>query len=159
MNIVEGDIIAVAHAHAKDRRSACIVHQTNCQRIAGAGLAKQIRDTFPRWWAFYRTDIFNTPGRATECWVEDPHGYPNGGLFVVNLYAQVGIGRGVQTDYARFESALQDLKRLPICGYATMQVFVPFGIGCGLAGGDWSVILPLLEHYVPNATLVKLPRK
>ena len=41
------------------------------------------------------------------------------------------------------------------CG-TPLRVGLPFGIGCGLAGGDWSVVSRAIEETVPQAVLYRL---
>ena len=38
----------------------------------------------------------------------------------------------------------------------TLRVGLPFGIGCGLAGGDWSVVSRMIEEHLPQAVLYRL---
>jgi hypothetical protein len=36
------------------------------------------------------------------------------------------------------------------------QVAVPFGMGCGLGGGDWSIYSQIIERHLPDALIYKL---
>ena len=36
-----------------------------------------------------------------------------------------------------------------------LPIFVPFGIGCGLAGGDWDRVTDIINFAAPNCILVR----
>lgn len=36
------------------------------------------------------------------------------------------------------------------------RIYIPYGIGCGLGGGKWEIMQPLIEEHCPEATIVKL---
>jgi hypothetical protein len=76
---------------------------------------------------------------------------------IVHLFGQQDTGRDrCHTEYGALEKSLirfnakRDHKR---------PVAVPFGLGCGLAGGDWKIVGSLLDRYLPEATIYKLPVK
>lgn len=137
-----------------DITEGIICHQVNCQRVAGAGLALQIRNKWPEWYRAFKND-HPWLGRALVTKVAHE-------LFVASLYAQDDYGSGkCFTDYNAFKETLSCLKfiiqqreehapELPI-----LSIYFPKGIGCGLAGGDWNVIESLIERYFPNAILVE----
>ena len=81
-------------------------------------------------------------------------------LIVYNFYSQDNYGRnGRQTNYEAFEKCLIGLtkrfenSKIPV---GSIPVYFPYGIGCGLAGGDWKIISELIEKYFPQAIIVKL---
>ena len=136
-NLIEGDILHIG--------SGVICHQVNLRRVAGAGLALQIRKRWPEWYRHYRSvsgylglvDFF----RADR------------DLWIASLYAQEGYGTGRQTNYAAFGQCLMDLRRTH-----HGPVYLPYGIGCGLGGGDWRVIEQIIGDALPDANIVVLPR-
>jgi hypothetical protein len=80
-------------------------------------------------------------------------------LIIVSFYAQDRYGREKQhTSYAAFERCLAHLhgEVLTNPAFVGKSVYFPYGIGCGLAGGDWKVIKPLIERYIPESVVVKL---
>ena len=71
----------------------------------------------------------------------------------MNIFGQDRYGRGsVQTDYQAFKNSLTEgLKfyRSVACNdsyTAQIPIAIPYGIGCGLAGGDWDKIKDILEE-------------
>lgn len=141
-----------------------LIHQVNCKQVAGRGLALQIRKRWPEWYQHFRNktaifsdvDIFPI---ARPTWP---------GIIIVSLYAQRGYGthQGRQTDYEAFTMALRRftayIARTNTEGWRWVinqgGLYVPMGIGCGLAGGDWFEIERILVAEMPaDFTICKLP--
>lgn len=139
-----------------------IIHQANCMGVMGAGIAKQIVNLYPE---VRRTDQeFRIPvgsierlGRTSHTAVEGP----SGPLIVINMYSQYRYGRGAQmTDYGAFEQALTSILKRARKSPTTYKIGMPYGIGCGLAGGKWPVVLEIIERlseeYEQEVYLYKL---
>ena len=136
MKTIDGDLLHVIEG--------CLVHQVNCQRVAGAGLALAIRNMYPAWYEHF-IKVPPHMGDIDLFWV-------NPRLCIASLFAQNRYGRvGVFTDYAAFDCCLGSLK-LQTFG---VKVYFPHGIGCGLAGGDWDLIESKIAYHFPNAVIVK----
>lgn len=138
IKIVPGDIL--------DVKEGIIVHQVNCQRVMGAGLAKAIREKYPEHYNEYR---MTKPilGNAIFTDVGD-------GLTVAAIYGQDRYGYGdVFTDYAALEKGLKKVQAFS--EQTGRQIYIPFGIGCGLAGGDWGWVTAILVDTVPDAIIVQ----
>ncbi|MGX9289876.1 macro domain-containing protein [Bacillus sp. A015] len=74
------------------------------------------------------------------------------GKTIANLFAQAVYGRKVkQTDYEALRSCFQSLKNT---GTKTNEaknrtsIAIPYGIGCGLAGGDWTIVEDMIEEVL-----------
>lgn len=128
-----------------------IAHQANCHATMGAGIAKQIVRSFPQ--ALQADRNYKIPvssrerlGHFSSCKVNN-----NGkALIIANLYGQYNYGRGKQTDS---KALSQSLERLIISAKKSSQklsfipkIGLPFGIGCGLAGGNWSEIYSIIQN-------------
>lgn len=127
-----------------------IAHQVNCQGVMGAGLAKQIKDKYPKVCAWYRTKChkhsfgLKTLGTGQIVPTDDGHTF-------FNIFAQAGYGTTVrQTDYDAFKSAFVDAintyRFFANEALSNLEIAIPYKIGCGLAGGDWKVISAILEQ-------------
>lgn len=154
MKIIDGDIL--------DQRGI-ICHQTNCRHVCGAGLALQIAKKYPAWEEMFKQQS-SAVASLGHVWV---YGYPPlhdpPRQIIASLYAQDDYGRQkgrCYTDYDSFGSCLKELFlwRQSV-GLQEMPVYFPWGIGCGLAGGDWMIIKTYLEIYFPDCTVVQLPNK
>jgi O-acetyl-ADP-ribose deacetylase (regulator of RNase III) len=76
---------------------------------------------------------------------------------VANLFGQYDYGRGKQyTDYESLRSALFGLVK--IAEEFNKSIAIPYGIGCGLAGGDWKEIYKIIEEVFEDydVTIYKL---
>ena len=148
ITLIYGEIISYALAHG-----GILVHQTNCKRVAGAGLAAAISRTWPAWAETFR----RTTPHMGNCWIQPVA--PNNlvAVWVASLYAQNGYGTGRRhTDYEAFDNALMSLY-IQTIGLRNLghEVIFPVGIGCGLAGGDWKIVYPMIEEHFPDAILIK----
>jgi ribA/ribD-fused uncharacterized protein len=87
-----------------DVKKGIICHQVNCMKVAGGGLAWQIRNKWPGWY----TDYYNTRPALGRCFLYDVQA----DLIVANLYGQYGFGgRGVVwTDYIALAAAVRELR-------------------------------------------------
>lgn len=138
----KGDLI-------EDAKVDIVCHQTNCQGVMGAGIAKQIRDTWPRVFGQYK--LYCTRARA--------EGKPLLGTcqlvytdeeksrIVANLFGQEFYGRGKkQTDYDALRKALHALATNPFVIQNKFSIGFPYLIGCALGGGNWEIVLPIIEE-------------
>ena len=128
-----------------------ICHQVNCQGAMGAGIAKTIKERYPRVFEQFlikhRVDGSHL-GDIDIIMVND-----NPKKFVVNMYSQDNyLPRTVRhTDYDAFRTCIKKIKK-QISGYKKtcvpkleFKIGFPYGIGCGLAGGDWNIVSKIIE--------------
>ncbi|MCM3034496.1 macro domain-containing protein [Bacillus pumilus] len=126
-----------------------ICHQVNCKGVMGAGLAKQIKSKYPNVYKEYKQlcteqgdDLLSSVQLIST----------NDGKTIANLFAQVGYGRKrMQTDYDALRSCLQSLKNTVTHSNEKknqMSIAIPYGISCGLAGGDWTIVEGMIEEIL-----------
>lgn len=128
-----------------------IGHQVNCRGVMGGGLAKQIRDKYPHVYSLYKgeckrgdRDILMGSNLVIDI---------DGGKYVANLFGQDGYGRGKQqTEYWALRKALKKLENFASKNNYT--VALPYGLGCGLAGGDWDVVYQMIEETIKEVDVV-----
>lgn len=153
INFVDGNIFS----RLSTNKTTYICQQVNCKGVMGAGLAMQICIQWPvvyqRYLEFCYGNDGNKLGTYQEVLVEPK-------LYVVNLFGQSSFGRDKrQTNYAALGTALfRAMKEHP---NATFRV--PYGLGCGLAGGNWVTVLNLIEEaanaWDVNVEIWVLPKK
>lgn len=138
MTIIEGDILAVSHG--------VICHQVNCKHVMGAGLAAAIRKKYPRHYEDYMSRAAHLGGLAFT--------QVNNDLYIVGVYGQQEYGRDKRyTDYDALEKGL-----IAVGTFAQslgLPVYLPYGIGCGLAGGDWEIVKTIVDKALPDAIVIK----
>jgi len=146
MTVIECDILTVPEG--------IIVHQTNALGYMGAGLALKVRQKWPQVYQSYR-DSPPALGRVQLIRVAS-------GLWVCNLCGQASIGRKRQhTSYDAIQRGLQHLANLVFADSElnVVNVYIPFGMGAGLGGGDWRIIERTIAQEFPTAILCKLPEE
>ena len=137
-----------------------IAHSCNTLNIMGGGIAKQIKDKYP--------EVFETDRKA-DLNQENSLGYfsfckldSDPDKRIINLYTQMQVGQGRQVNYEAFYNSIDYLFRA-INSSPQVNEYVlglPYGISCGLAGGDWNIIKCMIDQVFTPAKfktyLVKL---
>lgn len=150
--IINSDILNI--------KSGTIVHQVNnCGKMA-SGLALQIRNKYPSHYEDYMTvynkaikdaDNQNKSSKLLGTFVDTKIGE----LTIRGIFAQDGYGRDKQyTSYEYLEKCLKDIAKTN-----PEAVYIPYGIGCGLGGGDWNIVSSKILEILPSAIIVKYDKK
>jgi hypothetical protein len=168
MIVINGDMLAMP--------SGILCHQANCQGKMGAGIAKSIRDKWPITYEIYadehRRGLLRL-GYVSFAYVGEEYVTVRGvalhtadskaitRLAVASICSQDKYWpRNVcHTDYAALEHGLITLVQLrgmieKATGYK-YPIYIPHGMGCGLAGGNWGIVQEIINRNVPDATIVK----
>lgn len=141
-----------------------ICHQVNCLGIMGGGIALEIRKRYPDVYNVYHKycmDHENAKdllGKVLFCEAFSS----NGKMFeIANMFSQLDIGGGCKTRYDELEKALKTVRDVAI--RHNRSVAIPYGIGCGLAGGNWDIvyatILNVFNDTDVDVTIYKLPQE
>lgn len=160
MNTIVGDLL--------DIKGGILAQVVNNRRVMGAGLAKQIALKWPKVKQAYILED-NTLGECRVVWIKlNParvitYPFSDKGLGIANLYAQDGLNlTGEGRHWKRrlhYGHLVTCLTHLQFLHYAEgLPIYIPYQMGCGLAGGDWGTVLELIQVFVPEATIVKLPQ-
>lgn len=124
-----------------------IAHQVNCQGVMGAGLALQIRNKYPKVYTAYKKYCPNSKLLGKIQVVN------NGKQFIANLFAQDKYGRDKRyTDYEALKQCFIKLRNYAI-NNELHSIAIPYGIGCGLAGGDWNTVSKIIKEVFANESL------
>lgn len=137
-----------------------IAHSCNCRMIMGGGIAKQIKDRYPE---AYQADVdFISDEYDHNGQFKHPLGnYSKAKVdkgVIYNLYTQAGIGTGErQVHYEKFWRALKNMQEdLLFIQHETgirQSLGLPYGISCGLAGGNWGIINAMIEDIFLDSLL------
>lgn len=140
-----------------------IAHQVNCKGVMGGGIALQVRQRYPSVFTVYKamckkTQPENLLGTIQPCLC--------GGAqerWIVNCFAQDGYGTDKQhTNYQALEQCLRELRKWAIA-HGHKKIAIPYGMGCGLGGGDWQIVSDILKKVFHDnrvdAEIWKLPEK
>lgn len=132
MKYVKGDLIQLALNGEFD----LIVHGCNCFCKWGAGIAKQMKESFP---FAHSADYITNKGDKSK--LGTYISTKEHGIIVINAYTQYNYGRGLQADYDAIRSIMKQLK----LSFHGRRIGMPL-IGAGHAGGDWEVISKIIEE-------------
>ena len=140
----------------------------------GGGIAKQIKDRYPQAFEADRERWENeyNDGGNWRCQIGDyskaeiKSNSVSGGLIflpnnkgrVYNLYTQSGYStKSRQVNYEYFWQALKNMQEdLLFIQHETgeQQVLgLPYGISCGLAGGNWGIIKAMIEDIFVDSLI------
>ncbi|PRR87424.1 macro domain-containing protein [Bacillus atrophaeus] len=156
IKIVKGNIL--------DATEDIIVQQVNCKGVMGAGLAKAILKRYPNVKSEYQSfRNFNLNKGLTD---KDLLGLVNyvrvtDGKVIANVFGQIEIkkNRFDKTVYTKTEALTRGLKEVKeLSKQLNKSVAIPYGIGCGLAGGDWNMVSELIDSIFSDykVTIYKL---
>jgi O-acetyl-ADP-ribose deacetylase (regulator of RNase III) len=143
MNIINGDILEIDEG--------IICHQVNCRGFFNKGLAQKIRQKYPVVYQNY-IDYHNKFGwNLGDIQVINI----SKTLSVCNIAGQLNYGKGLQTDYKALRFAMEGLSKIYLEDTRYNPCYIPYGMGCGLAGGDWEIVSKIIEEIIPNAVIIK----
>lgn len=130
------------------------VHQVNCRGVMGGGIARIVKQKFPFVFEQYQ-DRCKKPTHHLlgDVQLINISSFDEPKRMVCNLFAQNYYGVYTrQTDYEQFYRGLEQLKYeleemekdFPP-NSEKLSVGFPYNIGCGLAGGDFRIVLSMIE--------------
>ena len=135
IKIIEGNIL--------DATENIICHQTNCLGIMGGGLAFQIRLAYPRVYHIYKEfcRILGKRALGTYQLIE-----VDSNKYIANIFGQYALygQREGGTNYEALKISLEEL--LKEAKDRKLSIAIPYEIGCGLGGGDWKIVYPMIEE-------------
>lgn len=124
-----------------------LVHQANCFHTMGGGIAAVIKEKYPQ---AYEADLKTPYGDVSKLGTYSVAKLRVGPYlkYIVNLYSQFNFdSKSRQTDYEHFYSGLLRLKtNLVIKHQDSLKIGIPYGVGCGLGGGNWRIIQTMIEE-------------
>lgn len=127
-----------------------IAHQCNMQGVMGSGVAKQIRETYPKVFEKYKQGVTTGGfhlGNTQFVTISET-------LRIANMLAQQSYGYdGARyTSYDAFYNCLVELKEIMIADNLSTVAF-PYNIGCCRGGASWRVILAMIEDVFSNSNI------
>jgi O-acetyl-ADP-ribose deacetylase (regulator of RNase III) len=143
-----------------------IAHSCNCQNVMGGGIAKQIKDRYPKAFeadAEFHNKEYNDGGGWKGAigdyskavietdWATWSHARTNlSHATIYNLYTQSGFStKQREVNYEYFWRAMKAMQEDLLFNQHELNVRqvvgLPYGISCGLAGGNWKIIKAIIE--------------
>lgn len=121
-----------------------IAHGVNCKDKMGSGVAKALFTKYPEVKTSYHEFCSGVPelSRLGEVQPVDC-----GEVIVFNCFTQFNYGYD-NKKYVSYEAIVKCFKTLNM--YLKGQSIAIPRIGCGLAGGDWTVVRALIDELTPD---------
>lgn len=136
MKTIKGDLLALA----KEGKFDIIVQGCNCFNTMGAGLARQIRDEFPDAWIADQQTLAGDKNKLGHYTIG-----MGGRLVIINAYTQYSTARIAGEDVFDYRACYEVLNKISE-RFGKWRIGLPM-IGMGLAGGDSSRIMSMLENF------------
>lgn len=130
----------------------CLLHVCNNKGVMGSGIALEIKNRIPDAYQGYKSSqIANNMkldlGSISFGWVTDARG-----KFVCNMVAQDGYGgRFIKhLNYGALAECLSKFSK----GMNPIVIGLPYKMGADRAGGDWNIVLELVEYYLKDFEVI-----
>ncbi len=141
MKYKKGNLITLTHEGEFD----IIIHGCNCFHKFGKGIAKQIKEVYPK---AYEVDLMTRKGDASKLGSFSYTSYPD--VTIINAYIQYRYGvEKSHIDYSAIENAFMALSQQID---TDRRIGIP-QIGAGLAGGNWSMIESIIDRFMDGYNL------
>lgn len=121
-----------------------LCHQVNCMGRMGSGIAKTVREKFPNVYDEYMK-LCQSDDMTPDYLLGATQFVKCDTQIIANLFAQRNYGYdGKQyTDYDAFRQCLKHIRdNVP----AGSSIAFPHGIGCGLGGAKWEIIVAMIQE-------------
>lgn len=124
-----------------------ICHQVNCQGVMGSGIARQVREKYPKVYQEYKRWCETMPRNVllgTAQFVKTQEEYSTSFTGIVNIFAQYNYGYDGKcyTDYDALRDALERFKSHLI---KPTTIAIPYLMGCYRGGGDWKIVYEMID--------------
>lgn len=141
--------VVIRNGDIFDSHVDIIAQQVNCLGVMGAGLALEIKNRYSTVYDKY-CDVYDVYNNKEEllgkCQIVSSSA---NGRIIANLFGQYGVNRNKQqTQVDKLETALIKLKNY--AKQKQLSVGIPYGIGCGLGGGNWNDVLKIINNVFSN---------
>jgi O-acetyl-ADP-ribose deacetylase (regulator of RNase III) len=137
-----------------------ICHQVNCQGVMGSGIAKQVKNKYPKVYKEYkkRCDIYSPKAMlGTAQFVGTKGEYDTPFLGIFNLFGQEKFGYDGKcyTDYTAlykcFEKVKESLDLALTENKQSYTIAIPYLLGCARGGGSWDIVYKMIEEVFGNS--------
>jgi O-acetyl-ADP-ribose deacetylase (regulator of RNase III) len=136
IGIINDDILSNLNMNQK----TVVLQGCNCFHIMGAGLAKYLRDRYP---SVYTADVTQTKKGDKDKLGTFSTAVITENFNILNCYTQYYYGRERKL-YANYKAIELCFKEVVKRYDTAWEIRMP-RIGCGLAGGDWDIVEPIVQ--------------
>jgi O-acetyl-ADP-ribose deacetylase (regulator of RNase III) len=141
-----------------------IVQSCNCLGIWGGGLALQMKN---KYYSSYKSHLIKIESISKK--YKEKYGCfetyfllgevdffkVSDNLTIANLFGQDDINKQNKMKKTCYKALIDGFKKIKIFADGE-KIYIPYGLGCGLGGGDWEIVENIVENIVPNCYICKL---
>jgi O-acetyl-ADP-ribose deacetylase (regulator of RNase III) len=156
--VIERDILEIF----EEAERAVLIHQCNCHKVMGAGIARTLANSYPEVEA--ADQGFNPKNKLGK--IDCVQIGQTGDKAIINAYSQGGHACSAEKQ-AKQSTRLTNYEAVATCIHAAKErakemgapLLIPYGYGCGLGGGDWNVVQAIIlsECWDWGVFICKLP--
>ena len=137
-----------------------ICHQVNCQGIMGSGIAKQVKEKYPKVYTEYKKwcDIYSPKTLLGKTqFVGTSVEYNTSFLGIFNIFGQETFGYDGKcyTDYTAlykcFEKVRDSLYKSETEAKHNYTIAIPYLMACHRGGGDWNIVYKMIEEVFADS--------
>lgn len=126
-----------------------LIHVCNNKGVMGSGIALEIKNRVPDAYDAYMQGKDDGLGSISVGWYSPSDDTING--MVINMIAQDGYGRGIRhLNYGALARCLHKASQIS----KTLNIGLPYKMGADRAGGDWEIVLEMVEFFLKDFTVV-----
>ena len=131
-----------------------LCHQVNCQGVMGSGIAKQIRNMCPKHYKDYRF-YYTLTVNKNELLGKEFYTRFNENLWFCGIFGQYDYGREKKqyTNYDALKSGFVNILQGFRTSNKNIEICIPYGIGCGLGGGDWGIVKGIIDDIFGSSKI------
>lgn len=127
-----------------------LLHVCNNKGVMGSGIALEIKNRIPD--AYTRFKYHHTHGLSSIGDISIGY-YDRGNKKVFNMVAQDGYGQGIRhLNYGALSDCLRQVAEHR--SYTDDTIGIPFKMGADRAGGDWNIVLELVEYFLKDFNVI-----
>ena len=139
--------VVIKEGNVFDSDAKIICHQVNCQGVMGSGVAKEVRERYPKVYTAYHDYCENNkdyPGRMLGVAQMVPVD-ETGSRWIANCFGQNNYGYdGKQyTSVGALMEAFQEVAKM--AKMAGVKVAMPYKIGCVRGGANWPLVKKIID--------------
>lgn len=143
-------MIPIVSGSVLDASEDIICQQVNCRGVMGKGLGLQIRVKYPEVYYTYlihcQKNKYSKNLLNTVLFVNTRNNKT-----IANIFSQYDYGTNKRyTDYDALKEGLQLIKS------KNKSIAIPYGMGCGLGGGNWDTVYDIINDVFGDSDSVKI---
>ena len=134
------------------QKNDIVLHQVNCKGVMGGGIALQIKRKFPNVYETYNNYCEYMRYKCLGDMLDVETNKEGMEFTIGNCFGQDGYGRNKV--YTNYEALKKSFEKVKLFSELYNRILIPYGIGCGLAGGDWNIVLRIIEEVFKDCEVL-----